>query len=268
MDEKIKSGSAGPMPSRTDGGEAEPARLHHRFKDLVRAPVYLQVAEQIREAIFGGGLRPGERLPTERELAETFGASRASIREALRVLQAQGLIIGGGAPGPAVVTHDLETPAREALTTIVRLNGVELDDLIDLRCLLEMAALEQAARRQDPARLDEAREALAAMESPEIGIEAFDEEDVRFHVALVRASGNEAMHLVMLALREPVAAHLLEALRAQAGPRETLSRLAREHATILEAVEAGEGERAALLVERHIRGFYRDVGSGPPAAAR
>jgi GntR family transcriptional repressor for pyruvate dehydrogenase complex len=267
VNEEVRSNSAEQLPVGAGVDDGEATRPHHRFKGLVRAPVYLQVADQIREAIFAGGLRPGERLPAERELAQTFGASRASIREALRVLQAQGLIIGGGAPGPAVVAHDPETPAREALTTIVRLNGVELDDLIDLRCLLEMAALEQAARRQDPTRLDEAREALAAMESPEIGIEAFDEEDVRFHVALVRASGNEAMHLVMLALREPVAAHLLEALRAKADPRETLNRLAKEHATIIESVEAGEGERAALLVERHIRGFYRDVGRASPAAA-
>ena len=230
---------------------------------MARAPLYLQIAEQLREAILEGRLSPGQALPTERELAESFGASRASIREALRALQAQGLIVGGGAPGPAVVADDLHGPARDALATLLRLKQVELDDLVDLRCLLETAALESAAKRPDRARLAEAREALEVMQRDGIDVEDFDEADVRFHVALVRASGNEAMQLVMLALRDPVATHLLEALRALPDPAETLERLTEEHAAILDAVEAGEGDHAAKLVERHIKGFYRDL--SPPS---
>jgi DNA-binding FadR family transcriptional regulator len=219
------------------------------------------VAEQIRDAILAGRFGPGEPLPTERDLAESFGASRASIREALRALQAEGLIVGGGAPAPAVVAHDLDRPVRDALVNRLRLRGVALDDLVELRSLLETAALRAAAGRPGRGPLAEAHEALEAMRDPQIGIEAFDEADVRFHTALVRASGNEAMHLVMLALRDPVAEHLLEALRAQADPGRTLKRLTREHADILEAVESGDGERAATLVERHIRGFYRGAGA-------
>jgi GntR family transcriptional repressor for pyruvate dehydrogenase complex len=227
-----------------------------------RAPLYLQIAEQLREAILEGRLAPGQALPTERELAESFGASRATIREALRALEAQGLIVGGGAPGPAVVAKDLHGPARDAITTLLRLKQVELSDLVDLRCLLEMDAVERAAKRPDRARLDEARSALELMQDDGIGIEAFDEADVRFHVALVRASGNEAMQLVMLALHDPVAAHLLEALHAQPDPRATLRRLTSEHAAILESVEAGEGPQASTMIERHIRRFYKDMSSG------
>jgi GntR family transcriptional repressor for pyruvate dehydrogenase complex len=64
------------------------------------------------------------------------------------------------------------------------------------------------------------------------------------------------MHLVMMALRDPVARHLLEALRASDDAPETLRRLGDEHEAILDAVTAGDGERAAQLVERHIRRFY------------
>jgi GntR family transcriptional repressor for pyruvate dehydrogenase complex len=234
-------------------------RASGAFREVVRAPVYLQVAEQLREAILDGRLTPGESLPAERELAESFGASRASIREALRALQAQGLIVGGGAPSRAVVAGDVDRPARDALVDLLRLDRVDLDDLVEFRCLLEADAVRRAARRSDNARLSEAREALDAMSAADVSTEAFDAADVRFHVALVRACGNEAMHLVMLALRDPVARHLLDALRAEEDPRPTLRRLAREHAALLEAVEAGDGERAATLVERHIRGFYRGL---------
>jgi DNA-binding FadR family transcriptional regulator len=227
------------------------------FKEIVRSPVYLQVAEQLREAILAGELAPGEELPTERELSQSFGVSRASVREALRALQAQGLIARSGAPGRAVVAGEVAAPARDALVNLLRLNRVDLDDLVDFRCVLESAAVRLAARGGDPARLEEAREALSEMHSGELTIEAFDEADVRFHVALVRASGNEAMHLVMLALRRAVARHLLEALRAEPDRRATLRRLTREHAAILKAVEGGDADRAATLVDRHIRGFYR-----------
>lgn len=225
----------------------------------MRAPVYVQIAAQLREAILGGSLAAGQPLPTERELAESFGASRASIREALRSLEAQGLIVGGGAPAPAVVAREFDRPAREALVSLLRLNRVDLADLIDFRCLLETAAVRRAARRGDGGRLTEAQAALEAMQAPDISIESFDEADVRFHVSLVRASGSEAMHLVMLALRDPVAGHLLDALRSEPDAFATLRRLTREHARILAAVEAGDGDRAARLVERHIRGFYRDL---------
>lgn len=86
-------------------------------------------------------------------------------------------------------------------------------------------------------------------------IEAYDEADVRFHVALVRASGNEAMHLVMLALRDAVAGHLLAALRASDDPAPLLDGLTAEHEAILEAVEGRDAQGAARLVEAHIRGF-------------
>lgn len=226
------------------------------FKEIVRNPVHLQVAGQLREAILEGTLTPGEPLPPERELSRLFGVSRASVREALRALQAEGLITGGRAPAPSVVTEELGGPARDVLVNLLRLNRVELADLVDFRCLLETGAVRRAARREERARLEEARDALEEMRDPEITVERFDEADVRFHVSLVRASGNEAMRLVMLALRHAVARHLLAALHAQRDPAATLRRLTEEHAAILDAVEKGRPERAAKLVDEHIRGFY------------
>ena len=229
------------------------------FREIVRNPVYTQVAEQLREAILAGRLRPGEPVPTERELAETFGVSRASVREALRALQAQGLITAAGSPTRSLVASAVDVPAQDALVNLLRLNGVSLGDLVELRCVLESAAVRAAAERREPELLGDARRALDDMNGGRVGIEEFDEADVRFHVALARASGNEAMHLVMTALRGAAARHLLEALRARRDPERTLRRLAREHEAILAAVQAGVGDVAAELVERHIRGFYRGL---------
>jgi GntR family transcriptional repressor for pyruvate dehydrogenase complex len=235
--------------------------LTRGFHRVNRIPLSAQIAQQLRRAIMDGQLAPGDELPTEHELVEEFGVSRATVREALGALRAEGLLVGAGAPARAVVASDLDRPAREAVSNLMRLRGVELDDLVELRCLLETAALADAAHDPDGERLAEAGQALEAMRAGDLSIEAFDEADVRFHTALVRASRNEAMHLVMLALRDPVEQHLLHALRAEPDPDEVLKRLTEQHAGILAAVEAGDGARAATLVERHIRGYYSVAGA-------
>ena len=227
------------------------------FDGVSRNPLYLQVAESIREAIFAGTLAPGQALPTERDLSESFGVSRASVREALRALQAQGLVSSGGSPSRTLVSEGAGEHARDAMVTLLRLNGVGVDELMGFRSLLESGALAAAARRRDAVRLAEAHAALADMRRPGIGVEEFEEADVRFHVALVRASGNEAMHLVMQVLRQTVARHLLEVLNAQPDLPATLSRLTDEHVAILTAVERGHATRASALVSAHISGFYR-----------
>jgi DNA-binding FadR family transcriptional regulator len=226
------------------------------FNAVSRSPLYLLVAGQIREAILAGELAPGDPLPTERELSEAFGVSRASVREALRALEAQGLVASGGSPARTLVAEGAGGHARDALVTLLRLNQVGAADLMEFRSVVEAAGLARAARRRDPGCLAEARQALEDMRRPGVEIEAFDEADVRFHVALVRGSGSEAMHLVMQALREAVARNLLDYLRAQRDLAGTLARLVAEHAAILEAVERGKPRRAAELVEAHIRSFY------------
>ena len=115
------------------------------FTPVTRTPLSAQVATQLRAAIMAGDIAPGQELPTERELVEAFGVSRASVREALGSLRAEGLVVSAGAPARAVVAEDLDRPAREALVNLMRLRGVALEDLVELRCLLETAALERAA---------------------------------------------------------------------------------------------------------------------------
>lgn len=229
------------------------------FTGIDRNPAYLQVAEQIREAILDGSLAAGKPLATERELCRQFGVSRTTVREALRALQAQGLVAGGGSTSTVrttVANGPTSAPLRDALRHLVQLQRVSLADLVELRCALEGAALSRAASDGDPARLAEARQALDEMAVTGISAEDFDAADVRFHVALVAASGNEALHLVMLAVRESVASHLLEALAGLKETRPVLRALHAEHAAVLDAVEAGDGERAAELVRQHVLGFY------------
>ncbi|MTV26416.1 FadR family transcriptional regulator [Nitriliruptoraceae bacterium ZYF776] len=229
------------------------------FDPVTRAPLSLVVSQHLRDAIIAGDLAVGAPLPTEKELTEQFQVSRSTIREALRILQAQGLLTGGDTvttARPKVSDTRTVGSAAQALENVLRLGQVPLPDLLDLRLLLEGAALREAAADPDPAALAAAREALAVMDDPNVDVATYHEADVAFHGALVGASDNLAYHLVFGVLRQAIGDHLLGALAALHRPVDVLARLTGEHRGILAAVEDGDGDDAAALVDRHVRGFY------------
>jgi DNA-binding FadR family transcriptional regulator len=226
---------------------------------LERRPVYEQVADRLREAILSGELPPGSVLPPERELSERFGVGRTTVREALRALQTKGLAVATGPTSPlrVVAPDGLTTdPLRDTLVHLLRLGRVPLDDLIGLRIALEGAGAAEAATRAPRPDLTAARDQIAFMRAAGSDLEAFEIADIRFHLELVRASGNEALSIVMLAVRDTVSAALLSHLEALADPVPTLQQLIAEHEAILSAVIDGDGERARRLSGEHLRRFY------------
>lgn len=229
------------------------------FAPVKRAPLSLLVAEQLRESIVSGAIPLGTQLPSEQDLTERFDVSRSTVREALRILQAQGLLSGGDrvtTTRPHVSDEHTAASAGRGLENVLRLGRVPLGDLVDLRVLVEGAALRRAATGPDPAALADARAALEVMTARSVDTGAFHRADVAFHIALASASGNAAYHLVLGALRDAIAGHLGAALVRVSAPRRVMRQLAAEHTAILAAVEDGDGSRASVLVEDHIRGFY------------
>ena len=227
-----------------------------RFQSVSRSSIYLEVAAQIRAAILAGAMTSGDRLPPERELARQFGASRASVREALRHLQAQGFLAARGRTSPLEMAGGDAAAARfrEALTHVVQLQSVPLSDLVELRAAIETTALARAAEAPVAEHIEGARAALAIMEQPNVRREDFQEADTTFHVALVAASGNQALLLVILAVKDAVRVHLDEALRARSFAK-IRPRIVQEHRALLRSVERGAGKSAAAQLRRHLR-FY------------
>lgn len=233
------------------------------FRPVSRAPLSVLVSRQLRDAIVSGSLLVGTELPSEKVLTERFGVSRSTIREALRILQAQGLLSGGDTVSttrPRVSGELTLGAASEALENVVRLGQVPLNDLMELRLLLEDAALRTAPRTGPD--LDDARREVEQMRSPGIDVTEFHAADVRFHLSLSRAGGNAAVPLVMNVLREAVATHLLASLEALEDVEPVLERLAAEHAGILEAVESGDVRTARRRMRSHVSAFYAEHADG------
>lgn len=221
-----------------------------------RVPLSLEVAQRIRAAILDGTFPADTELPTEAELAQSFGVGRSTIREALRVLQAHGLISGADTVSTTRprVTHDRTAGAAGlALSTALQVGAIPLADLVALRVLLEAEAIRQITAVPDAARscLETMAAAVGAAD-----IQAFHAADIDFHVQLAYAGGNRALGFVIGVLRDCIAGHLLDALAAMTDPGATLVRLLAEHRAIVDALDAGETGRAAELAVGHIRGFY------------
>ncbi|HEY0255551.1 MAG TPA: FCD domain-containing protein [Kofleriaceae bacterium] len=223
-----------------------------------RQPLSVIVARRLREAIIGGELAVDEPLPSEKQLCEQLNVGRSTVREAIRILQAQGLVSGGDTVStsrPRVSSTLAASSAAATMENVLRLGQVPLADLIELRVVIEGAIVEAAAVAETRD-LVPAREAVAAMVAARGDIEAFRAADLQFHRALANAAGNAAFGLVMGVLRDAVSAHLGETLRKV--PNAT-KRLLREHEAILDAVERRHPKRARQLIGEHIVDFYEET---------
>src|SRR5919107_5167056 len=223
------------------------------FKPVAQRRAFEDVIVQVEEAIAAGRLRPGDRLPPERELAGQLQVSRASVREALRVLEAFGVIAarrGRGADAGSVVTTGGQNGLAGLLRIYSLLNRVPLRDLVDLRVAVESLTAREAALRRDGERLIELAARIERVEDRD----AFLQLDTEFHVELARASGNALAPLLMEALRETIARQMRAAFDEVEDWEATRHRIASDHEALATAVAKGECERAAIAVEAHIRG--------------
>ena len=224
-----------------------------------RVPTYQLVIERIEEQLLAGALGPGDRLPPERELAARLGASRPAVREALRVLQAQGVLRAQVGTGAAAGTVVVPAPA-DALTRLLKLHlavaSFPMADLTEARVMLERTSAAAAATRHTPADLERITGLLDAMDA-DLPDERFSGLDTEFHVAIARSGGNRLISELTVAIRESVRGALLDAMRAEDDWPALRERLRAEHRGVLSAITAGDANLAGQRMEAHIRAFHR-----------
>ena len=220
-----------------------------------------QVLAQIEQKILDGELRVGERLPSERELAEALGVSRASIREALRALEVMGIIeshIGSGPESGSFVSGR----SNEALGNLLRLHmalaQISLADLLDIRCQLEQINARRAAVRRTDEDLLHLESLIHSMRAPDLSYEEFNELDTEFHVNIARASKNALASDLMQMLRDAVRHKMTAAFAGLADWRAAADKLIAEHEELLRAMRDSDPELAAEIAAGHIEKFYRD----------
>lgn len=228
-----------------------------------------RVLARIEADLAAGRWALGERLPAERALAEELGVSRPSVREALRVLEAMGIVRTAVGSGPDAGATVVDRPAA-GLGAAVRLHvasgTLAVRDVVETRVLLETWAVRAAGDRgaengeEVVATLAEARALLDRMDDPALPAADFRELDATFHVLLVRLAGNALVEAVMTGLRGAIESYVAAGSAALPSWERTAARLRAEHRAVLSAVAEGDGERAAREVRAHIEGFYAETG--------
>jgi GntR family transcriptional regulator, transcriptional repressor for pyruvate dehydrogenase complex len=221
------------------------------------------VMQWIEDQLSGGQLAVGGRLPAERSLAEQLGVSRTSVREAIRILEAMGVVRAGVGSGPeagTVVISDPTAALGSALRLHVATQHLPVADIVETRVLLESWAAARA--KPDAPELVHASALLDDMEASGPGMDEFLALDVRFHLALADAAGNAVVSAMMGSLREAIQAYAGKLTANLPDWHATAARLRSEHREILEAINNGDGGRAAELVAAHIEGYYKEAGLG------
>ena len=205
------------------------------------------------EEIVARDLAGGEALPTEAELAERFGVSRVSIREALRVLEAFGVvrIKPGKNGGNEVGAIDAEALAR-ALALFFRMLRATYRDLMDARLVIEPFMARRAAERQNREQLDELRELLEREAESTAGTHEGDQLALAFHWLICGASGNAVMDALGQAVHTLYGDRLAANLLYDPGGWTTARRI---HQEIGRAILDGDGRRAQDLMAEHMQDF-------------
>jgi GntR family transcriptional repressor for pyruvate dehydrogenase complex len=222
---------------------------------------YELVLSRVEADLAAGRLRLGARLPGERTLAEQLGISRPSVREAIRVLEAMGVVrtaTGSGPDAGAVIVAEPASPLTSLLRLHLATNHLPMGDIVQTRVLLESwAAREAASRRPRDDELAKAQELLDTMDDPDLTPERFHLLDAEFHVALSALAGNVLLAAVMSSLRSAIHGYVLAAVPNLPDWEAAAVSLRAEHRFILAAIQAGLPDQASALIVDHIEGFYR-----------
>ena len=213
------------------------------------------IVHQLESLILEGTFKPGERLPPERELSERFQVSRPSLREAIRKLEARGMVQtrrGGG----TYVTRLLDASFTQPLAGLLQNHPEALRDLLEMRQALEGIAAYYAALRRTPADQEiltlrlEALQNVYVLQEPNTLSEA--RADAEFHLAITEAAHNVVLLHIMRGLFELLHSSVLTALtllHSRRGSREVVQE---QHAQLYQAIIAGDAEATRAAAERHI----------------
>lgn len=224
-----------------------------RFERVSSQRIYQQIVDQITRMVQEGTLRPGDRLPPERQLAEEFGVSRSAVREALSALRMLGLVEARVGEG-TFVTQPPDERFISPLALVLTIEQSEAvgRELLELRAALEAESAALAAVRREAEDLAAMEEALGDMERDlqegRLGAEA----DWRFHDAVASASGNSLLLQTMRSLsdtmKEALGLYREQLLRIPGMGRTLLQ----DHLEILEAIRNHDAAAARERMLKHI----------------
>jgi len=213
---------------------------------LAKDDVTVKLIAIFKQLISEGTMTPGGRLPSERELATSFGVSRSSLRQALKVLEIMGVInqhVGDG----TYLNSSAKAILSEPMQFLILLDGISVQELMEARLIVEPELAAQAAERATEEDLAAIRAEVEAMEQPGLDIEALVGHDLRFHQAIFDAAKNRVCGL-MFAVVHLSLRNLITMTSQMVDAEHTLAL----HRRILNAIRKRDPEEARRRMSEHL----------------
>jgi GntR family transcriptional regulator, transcriptional repressor for pyruvate dehydrogenase complex len=218
------------------------------FTAVRRTRVFQDVAQQIQRLILDGALKPGDKLPPERELAERLGVSRGSVRDAIRTLELVGLVVPRQGEGTVVADLSSEALAMPIASVLLRKREL-IAELIDIRKMLEPALAARAAANASPEDVAHLEDILKRQRAKVLRGEPTVEEDTEFHYAIAVAARNGVVRKVLDVLMDLLRETRSRSLQTQGRPQRSLA----GHRRVLEAIKRRDAEAAERAVKQHLQ---------------
>lgn len=229
------------------------------FRPVQAERVHETVARQIRQAILSGKYRPGDRLPVERELVESFRVSRSAVRQAILLLHQQGLLdVRQGSGGGAFVRDTGLQPVLHAIENVIGTRQITPGQFFAAKLTLEPVITAAAAEHVTPEILDRLRASVASGRQMLADHQELMAHAAEFHEIIAEATGNPVLELVLVAL-----VRIAEATpQFQHASEQNWEQILDEHEQLVDAFERRAAEDVHELMVRHL-GSLNDIFADP-----
>lgn len=242
----VKGTAGQDMPAATGSAQGKPQRI----------------AQELRALIISGSLDEGDLLGTEPGLLEQFGVSRPSLREALRILEADGLIsVVRGVMGGVIVHRPDQRMTARAAALVLQSRSVALADVFDASAVIEPAAARMVATSRAHRRAaEQLREVIAEQKRTFNDPLACTNAMIKFHGDIIALAGNQTLQLVCEMLNEVIARAIADVQqRARQDSIAALRRTTRSHEVLADLIEAGDGDAAQAHWTAHMARMRRSL---------
>jgi len=224
------------------------------LKVIKKTRIYQEVVSQIHDLIREGKLKASDQLPSERELAETFKVSRTSVREALRALETQGLVVSRTGTGTFVADLPIESLVAPLATLLIEEKSA-LADIFEMRKLIEPRIAALAAERATKRDIERMKGILEKQKEEVDRGATGVEEDAEFHFVIGRATQNQALEKLVSGLMDILSHSREESLQTPGRSQASLE----AHYRILSAIVQHDKEKSRLAMLRHIEQVEENV---------
>lgn len=208
------------------------------------------IIDQIKENIIHHELKPGDKLPSERELAEMFSVSRTSVREALRSLEIIGIINTAWGDG-SYISHDIEDSLTKSIDMLFSISGHSHEQVFQLRRAVEVETISQAAKRAKKMDVEKLKGILDKMEMASTEQEGA-EYDREFHNEIARLSGNLFFINLLKSISNIMLSFIMQA-REKVIITVNMPIIKEQHMEMLHAIEANDDKMARKVMLKHLK---------------